>query len=58
MRVLVVKDPFGPYDAGDMITDASIMRALEENGNVSRCTPTDIEDTFFAAPDQSAKAKA
>lgn len=57
MRVLVVHQPFGDYAKGDIIKDPEIHVALAESGQAANCTPTDMDESFFAedAPAKGAK---
>jgi hypothetical protein len=48
MKVLVVREAFGDYAKGDMITDPDAMAKVEADGQVHHCTPTEVDDSFFA----------
>lgn len=60
MRVLVVHQPFGDYAKGDIIQDPEIHAALAESGQAAHCTPTDMDESFFAEdkPSKAPKSKA
>lgn len=55
MRVFTVHQPFGDYAKGDMIKDPEVQAALVESGQAAHCTPTDVDESFFAE-DPSAAA--
>lgn len=58
MRVLVVHQPFGDYAKGDIIQDPAVHAELAESGQAAHCTPTDVDESFFAEDAPAPKAKA
>ena len=57
MRVLIVHEPFGDYAKGHIIKDPEEHAALAESGKAAHCTPTDIDESFFADDAPAPKAK-
>lgn len=58
MNVLVVRDAFGDYAAGAILSDPAEIKAVEDAGQRHFCTPAIINDAFFAAPAKPSKKSA
>jgi hypothetical protein len=48
MQVLVVRDAFADYGVGAIIRDPAAIQAVRDADQAHFCTPTVIEDGFFA----------
>jgi hypothetical protein len=63
MQVLVVRDAFADFAVGTIIRDHAAIQAVRDADQAHFCTPTDIDESFFAgepagAQDAASAAKA
>jgi hypothetical protein len=57
MKVLVVRAAFADYSVGTILRDPAEIQAVRDADQAHFCTPTDIEEAFFApGPVEAAQA--
>lgn len=58
MKVLTVRDAFGDYPVGHMITDPAEQARVIDDGHGHQVTPTEVADSFFQADGEKPAKKA